>query len=139
MFNQVRPINKSYCLQLLCEENYARLLYLAPTSIQSNVTDSTIHTQTLESGPFTRTLLIQANKHHTNDSHTFFKCRVYLDTKSVEVISIEGSELPTSQHPLKPRELLNNKWTLNYIFEKWLAYQLCNVKSSQPKSRAINA
>lgn len=133
MLNQVRPINKSLCLQMLCEENFVKLHRLAPSIKSATNTSSLIHIQILESGPYTRLVLIRQRPSTDSLSHTQFKCRVYLDTKAVEVLSIDGIDTPPDQNKLRPRDVLDEKWSLNYLLEKWLNFQLLALNASQQR------
>lgn len=138
MLHQVRPINKSFCLQMLCEENYSRVLRLLP-KLQNTTACSFIQVQTLETGPFTKTILLQQANTDSNISQTRFKCRVYLDTKSVEVISIDDGTPTQAQTSRKPRDVMNNKWTQNYLLEKWLNYQLHSFRILHSNQQSISA
>lgn len=128
MLSQVRPVNKSFCLQMLCEKNYALLLKLAPL-LNPNVINTTVRSKLLETGPFTHTLVLYHQGYEQDLSSPQFKCRVYLDTKSVEVISIQGVAFQGSSARHSAKDILNKKWTLNYFLEKWLTFQfkLSNV------------
>jgi len=137
MLSQVRPLNKSFCLQMLCEENFLKLINLIPNFEHDKI--STIQVQLLESGPFTYTVLLSNYTYEGANSSPDFKCRVYLDTKSVEVLSIEGVMFAQSNHQTSPCDILNNKWSLNYFFEKWLTFQLQLSKTEQTTKIAVNA
>jgi uncharacterized protein YqiB (DUF1249 family) len=138
MLNRVRPINKSLCLQMLCEENYALLVRLIP-SFKQNSSNTCINFEILDAGPFTYTLALNNQELGQNTSSPNFKCRVYLDTKSVEVISIEGHSKPAGRRKESPRDTLNKKWTLNYFLEKWLTFQLNMSAAERSEQLAINA
>jgi len=138
MFNQVRPINKSFCLQMLCEENFEKLFRLIPDIELGNAINHHVHVQILETGPFTYTILLRNKEFGNADAHPSFKCRVYLDTKAIEVINIEGGALALSQHST-PRNTLNQKWAVNYFFEKWLTFQLQTSHTEETSSTAVNA
>lgn len=124
---------------MLCEENYAKLLRLIPKINQGEFHSPFIHTQVLSSGPFTYT--VNFNQAHTeqNASATCFKCRIYLDTKSVEVIHLRENGTPSKHRSSSPKDILNNKWTLNYFFEKWLVFLLTSRRlthTTQPSMKA---
>ena len=138
MLNQVRPINKSLCLQMLCEENFVKLHRLDPSIDGSSTTSSHIHTQILESGPYTRLVLIRQHQSTDSLSHTQFKCRVYLDTKAVEVLSIDGVDVPPHQNTQGPRDVSNEKWSLNYLLAKWLNFQLLALNASPQQRHPIS-
>lgn len=138
MYNQVRPINKSFCLQTLCEENFEKLFRLIPNIELGNAINHHVHVQILETGPFTYTILLRNKEFSNTAAHPCFKCRVYLDTKAIEVISIKGGALALVQHPT-PRDTLNQKWAINYFLEKWLTFQLQTSHSEEASFKAVNA
>lgn len=133
MLHTVRPINKSFCLQMLCEENYAKLLRLIPKVAQGNFNSATIHSNVLATGPFTYTVYLHQANTDKSSPTTRFKCRIYLDTKSVEVIHLKEHLMPKQPQNVSPKEVLNNKWAVNYFFEKWLIFllSLSNIEHSQ--------
>ncbi|HIF17256.1 MAG TPA: DUF1249 domain-containing protein [Cycloclasticus sp.] len=139
MLSQVRPINKSFCLQVLCEDNFRKLFRLIPNLSQNNNHDSTISSKILTSGPYTHTILLQHQSAEPSAQNPSFKCRVYLDTQSVEVISIEGNLPPNKLQETSPKDILNNKWALNYFLEKWLIFQLQLLNAEQNIVRTISA
>jgi len=139
MLNTVRPINKSFCLQMLCEENYSKLFRLIPKMTQGDFDSTMVRSNVLATGPFTYTVYLHHNNKGENSPKPRFKCRIYLDTKSVEVIHIDEPSYPEQQRISSPREILNNKWASNYFFEKWLTFllTLSNIEHSHQKT--INA
>jgi len=139
MHHTVRPLNKSFCLQMLCEENYVKLLRLVPKIDLGDFSSSAIQTDVLATGPFTYTAYIHPTGSHTESTKSRFKCRIYLDTKSVEVVSIDAYLMLNQQQTTSPKDILNNKWALNYFFEKWLSFQLNLSRSEQSSHQAINA
>ncbi|KXJ48422.1 MAG: DUF1249 domain-containing protein [Cycloclasticus sp.] len=139
MQHTVRPINKSFCLQMLCEENYVKLLRLVPNINQGDFSSVAIQTNVLATGPFTFTAYIHPIASNTRSAESGFKCRIYLDTKSVEVLNIDAYSIPHQQQTTSPKAILNNKWALNYFFEKWLSFQLNLSRIAQPNQQSINA
>ncbi|MEH6503123.1 MAG: DUF1249 domain-containing protein [Cycloclasticus sp.] len=123
---------------MLCEENYALLLRLIP-GFKQNSSNTYINFEVLDAGPFTYTLALNNHESGQNSPSPSFKCRVYLDTKSVEVISIEGHSLSVCRRNESPQETLNKKWTLNYFLEKWLTFQLNMSAAERSAQLAINA
>lgn len=123
MLNQVHPINKSFCLQVLCEDNFQKLCRLAPNVKTAHTGNSQIHIQVLESGPFTHTLVLRSKELNDKTLPTL-KCRMYLDTQSIEVITIEGRPADDPLLHTTPKDVLNGKWALNYFLEKWLTFRL---------------
>jgi len=135
MLHNIRPVNKSFCLQTLCEENYQKYCRLVQPAEQSHAGTETIKIATLETGPFTRTILL-----HTQAApKPIFKCRVYLDTKSIEVIAIDNNKATKAEQYSHPRHVLNSKWRLNYFLEKWLIFQLQASSVEKYSQRAVSA
>lgn len=121
---------------MLCEQNFTRFNALLPVRTLTTKAHQTIRTRVLERGPYTYTVLI--NSHSFNPATALdvqFKCRIYLDTQSIEVISIEGSNSAASPHLASPKACLNHKWSINYLLEKWimLQFQLSNIKPPRPQ------
>jgi len=125
---------------MLCEENYAKLQRLNSASLGAKAEPLFIAVNILEKGPYTHTIeLSQQGANERSASTACFKCRVYLDTKSVEVISIEGYTPPSARKALSPLDLLNEKWALNYLLEKWLNFQLQSLNPPIKRHQAISA
>jgi uncharacterized protein YqiB (DUF1249 family) len=139
MFNQVRPINKSFCLQMLCEENYAKLQRLSPPLHDAKLGTPLIAIDILEKAPYTHIIELKQRGTSEPSSSGCFTCRVYLDTKSVEVISIDGYTPSSAKEARSPRDVLNQKWALNYLLEKWLNYQLQSLNPPIKRYQAISA
>ena len=138
MLSQVRPVNKSFCLQMLCEKNYTLLLKLTPL-LNPSVINTTIRSKLLETGPFTHTLTLYHHGYEQDLSSPQFKCRVYLDTKSVEVISVQGTVFQRNSARQSAKDMLNKKWGLNYFLEKWLTFQLKLSTVNRDTNHAFNA
>ncbi|ORU91529.1 MAG: hypothetical protein A6F70_00155 [Cycloclasticus sp. symbiont of Bathymodiolus heckerae] len=134
MLHNVRPINKSFCLQTLCEDNYTKFLRLIPNIKQAHSHNMAVKVDILETGPFTHTVLL----HSIDTPKPIFKCRVYLDTLSIEVISADEHTATTPRLNPSPRDILNSKWNINYFFEKWLIFQLHLSKTEQPPQQAVS-
>lgn len=139
MQHTVRPLNKSFCLQMLCEENYVKLLRLVPKIDLGDFSSTAIQTDVIATGPFTYTAYIHPTSSQSESTTSRFKCRIYLDTKSVEVVSIDASLRLNQRQTTSPRDILNNKWALNYFFEKWLSFQLNLSRNEQSSHQPINA
>jgi len=138
MLNRVRPLNKSLCLQTLCEENYLKLKSLVPC-FEQHSSNGLLKTTVVERAPFTYTLLLTFGDSDKNSHASTIECRVYLDTQSVDVISIAGVPALTQQEKSAPKSVLNHKWNINYFFEKWLSFQLTQTSKnheSKPTSHA---
>lgn len=106
---------------------------------QGDFNSAMVCSNVLATGPFTYTVYL----YHPNTSDGLakphFKCRIYLDTKSVEVIHIDELSQPEQQRTLSPRDVLNNKWALNYFFEKWLTFLLTLSNVEHSHQQTINA
>ncbi len=139
MLNQVRPINKSFCLQVLCEDNYKKLFKLIPNLKRASKHNGVIHSEILASGPYTHTIRLHHQQIDASTDTVGFKCRVYLDTHSIEVISIEGNSALNELQKTTPKDILNNKWAVNYFFEKWLVFQLQMLMPEKNTAHPINA
>jgi len=137
MLQHVRPVNKSFCLQTLCEENYQKYCRLVHSAEQPIFDTGLVKVTTLETGPFTRTILLHAANTESSQKPVF-KCRVYLDTKSIEVIAIDNNKAEKPQQHAHPRHVLNSKWQLNYFLEKWLTFQLQASSVEQYSQRAVS-
>jgi len=139
MLHTVRPINKSFCLQMLCEENYLKLFRLISNIQRNDFSSMAIHSDVLAIGPFTYTVYLHQVTLNAESPQPRFKCRIYLDTKSVEVISIDGHMMQDQQQTASPKDTLNKKWALNYFFEKWLMFQQGLSSTEELHPQAINA
>jgi hypothetical protein len=144
---QLNPINKSYCLQTLCEENFVRLLQLAPTlshlekaANQSLFNGNTLHITQLDKSPYTTSCTLTVRDAENHAISPDIKCRIYFDTKSVDVLSIEGLS-PVFEHKntLNPKQVMDNKWALNYFLDKWLSFFLNKSILTQEIQDTVNA
>lgn len=131
----LNPVNKSYCLQQLCESNYGNLMRLVPGLIDLR---GTIYTSVagkpdlcisiIDRSPYTRT--IELNHCFEKNLQEFLapavRIRVYLDVKSVEVLCdqhrLHIERVSRKSSMLK--EIMEYKWTLNCFLEKWLTHCL---------------
>lgn len=131
----IDPINKSWCLAQVCEENYAKLLRLIPDllSMQQNAVGvaqqkMALQLQIIERNPFT--LTIELN--HCFDQQVdvlllpAIKIRVYQDAKSAEVLSdyVRADVAKVVKDPSQSVAIMNYKWRLNYFLAKWLDHCL---------------
>lgn len=140
----VNPVNKSFCLEQICESNYHKLLRLIPDlltfkdkAIGLAPNNTTLHITVIESTPYTMTVEL---------SHCFIrnldefiepavKIRIYLDAQLAEVISdhVRASVAQVFKNQGLSREIMNYKWRLNYFLQKWLDhclkkdYQFCKM------------
>lgn len=131
----VDPINKSLCLEQVCEANFQKLLRLIPDlfTIQADAIGTakqkmSLQLQILERSPFT--LTIELN--HRFDQHLeelllpAVKIRVYQDVKSVEVLrDFERKDVAKIfTDASQSIAIMNYKWRLNYFLTKWLDHCL---------------
>jgi hypothetical protein len=131
----VNPVNKSFCLEQICESNYHKLLKLIPDlltfkdkAIGLAPNNTTLHITVIESTPYTMTVEL---------SHCFIrnpdefiepavKIRIYLDAQLAEVLSdhVRASVAQVFKNRGLSREIMNYKWRLNYFLQKWLDHCL---------------
>ncbi len=138
MLNRVRPLNKSFCLQTLCEENYLKLKQLVPCFEQHN-NNGIVKTTVLARAPFTYTLSLAFGDLEKANQVSNIECRVYLDTQSVDVISVAGVPALTHQQKSAPKSVLSYKWKINYFFEKWLIFQLSRTSKNHTHQQTAHA
>lgn len=131
----VNPVNKSFCLEQICESNYHKLLMLIPdlltfkaTAIGHAPNNTKLHVKVIESTPYTMTVELS---HCFNINLDEFlepavKIRIYLDAQLAEVLSdhVRASVAHVFKNPGLSREIMNYKWRLNYFLQKWLDHIL---------------
>lgn len=131
----LNPINKSFCLERLCESNFHKLMRLAPDLGEINETavaqaqgKPSLHLRIIDRAPYTLTVELS---HHFADATQILgepavRVRVYLDVRSAEVLCYACR--PPARQKAAPmlgvKQLMNNKWSLNYFLEKWLSHCL---------------
>lgn len=140
----VNPINKSLCLQIMYEENYARLIKTLPFLRHPEKTSKTIYknirTDLLEACRYTLTIKLQSLGDQNNIIGPTITCRLYLDTRSVEVLHVDGFMPTLSKFPGdSPRTVLDKKWVLNYFLEQWLAFNHRPSKHINRPADTLNA
>lgn len=131
----LKPVNTSYCLEMLCESNYQKLFCLIPElcSFPSHATgekatkpplylkiiDRSRHTLTVE-------LSHQFDKNLKNFLEPAVKIRIYLDANMVEVLKdhARNDVSKVYKDPVQSVEIMNYKWRLNYFLQKWLDHCL---------------
>jgi uncharacterized protein YqiB (DUF1249 family) len=131
------PRNKSYWLAKLCEANYDRLIRLAPDleHLQESRRASAhgkpaLYLRLLDRSPHTLTVEL---------THAFgwaieasiepaVRIRVYLDARAVEVLSdhCRPEIREALRKPVRPQDVLDYKWSLNYFLSRWLDHCLQN-------------
>ena len=139
----VEPINKSFCLAHVCEENYVKLLRLIPDllHIQQHAVGTARHNMALqlhiiERNPFTLTIGLNHCFEEYLDGVLLpaMVVRVYQDAKSAEVLSDHARPAVAAafKDPSQSVAIMNYKWRLNYFLSKWLDhclganYQFCS-------------
>ena len=131
----INPVNKSFCLEQLCESNYQKLLKLIPdllmfkeTAIGLAPNNTSLHVAVIESTPYTRTVELSHcfNKNPDEFMEPAVKIRLYLDAQLAEVLSdhVRASVAHVFKDPGSSRDIMNYKWRLNYFLQKWLDHCL---------------
>lgn len=129
------PIQKSLCLQQLCETNYRKLMQLVPQllTLEEGISGSApqktaLHLRIIDRSPYT--LTIEFN-HHFGQAPALkiepaLKIRVYADAKSVEVLSDQYRPRvhEVFQASAKANAVMDYKFRLNYFLSKWLDHCL---------------
>jgi uncharacterized protein len=131
----VNPVNKSFCLELICESNYQKLIKLIPdlltlkeTAIGLAPNNTTLHITVIESTPYTMTVELSHcfSKNLIEFLEPAVKIRLYLDAQLAEVLNdhVRASVAQVFKDPGLSREIMNYKWRLNYFLQKWLDHCL---------------
>ncbi len=131
----VNPVNKSICLEQICESNYQKLLRLIPdlftfkeTAIGLAAHNTMLHLKVIEHTPYTMTVELSYcfNKNLEEFLEPAVNIRIYLDAQLAEVISdhARASVAQVFKDPGLSREIMNYKWRLNYFLQKWLDHCL---------------
>ncbi len=133
----INPVNKSLCLEKLCETNYQKLFRLIPDllSIEENAVGYAagkpdLYMDVVDKTPYTLTL--QLTHCFSQKPDEFFepavKIRIYLDARLAEVVRDHTkSDVSRTINRLKKiAEIMDYKWSLNYFLEKWLDHCLHN-------------
>lgn len=132
---KVTPLNKSFCLQTVCEKNYKKILYLIPDIREINESAQgfsnekpILHVKVLEQSPYTKTIELS---HSFNSEFGIIlepavKIRLYFDVCTAEVLrDYKRIEVASAIKDLgKVKEVMDYKWRLNYFLEKWLDHCL---------------
>ena len=131
----VNPVNKSICLEQVCESNYQKLFRLIPdlmlfkeTALGIAPLHTTLYLEIIERTPYTLTLELSHcfNKNNDDFMAPAVKIRVYLDAHLAEVLSDHARDgvAKVFKDPGLSREIMNYKWRLNYFLQKWLDHCL---------------
>ncbi|WP_174483181.1 DUF1249 domain-containing protein [methanotrophic endosymbiont of Bathymodiolus puteoserpentis (Logatchev)] len=133
--SKVSPLNKSFCLQTVCEGNYKKIIrlipdlrYLSGSAQGFSQGKPMLHVQILEQTPYTKT--IQLSHFFTEDSTLLLepavKIRVYFDVCIAEVLrDYKRVEVASAITDIRrSKDIMDYKWRLNYFLEKWLDHCL---------------
>ena len=133
--SQVNPINKSFCLEQICESNYHKFLRLIPDIHQINTSaigqfpnKPSLHLKIIERTAYTLTVQLT---HCFQDAPDEFiepavKIRLYGDAKLAEVLR-DHSRIDVFKAIAdagQSKKIMDYKWSLNYLLGKWLDYCL---------------
>ncbi len=133
--SEVNPVNKSFCLEKICETNYQKLLRLIPNlynfhtgAIGQYSNKPSLHLKIIERTPYTLTLQLTHCFPDAPDElfEPAVKIRLYNDAKLAEVlrdhsrIDVFKAVADASQS----KKIMDYKWSLNYFLGKWLDYCL---------------
>jgi uncharacterized protein YqiB (DUF1249 family) len=127
-----QPINKSFCLEQLCETNYQKLFVLCPQllsfhdcAIGWSAQNTLLHLTVIERSPYTLTIKL-SHCFTSDDSTAFFApavhIRIYCDAQLVEVLSdyVRPTVARVFSSPAASRDIMDYKWRLNIFLYKWL-------------------
>ncbi len=133
---KVAPVNKSFCLQNICETNYKKIFYLLPNLMHIEVSAQgfangkpALYVQILEQTAYTKT--IQLSHYFENEAkhrvlEPAVKIRLYFDVCIAEVLRdykrVEVSDAIVDIS--RSKDIMDYKWRLNYFLEKWLDHCL---------------
>ena len=133
--NYVNPVNKSLCLEQMCESNYQKLLKLIPellamkdAAVGIALNNTPLLITVIENTPYT--MMIELNHCFNHNKAEFLepavKIRLYLDVKLAEVMS-DQTRSPIAlvfKDKGLSKDIMNYKWRLNYFLQKWLDHCL---------------
>ncbi len=130
-----KPVNKSFCLEKLCETNYQKLLRLIPGLL--SIKDScmaysagkpALYLEITETTKYTLTLSLSHcfAKERDKFLQPAIKIRIYRDAQLAEVIrDHDQTDVAQAVHKISPiQEVIDYKWSLNYFLDKWLDHCL---------------
>jgi len=135
--SKLNLINKSFCLEKICESNYQKLLTLVPHITQ--ITQSAIggsnaplelHLSVIDRTPYTLTLELSHcfDQHQKNTFEPAINLKVYLDAQMVEVIRHHERRhvFQVIKSARQSVAIMDYKWSLNYFLGQWLDHCLKN-------------
>jgi len=134
--SSINPVNKSFCLERVCEANFLKLFRLIPdlkqiqdkaTGYSNNKPD--LQVRIIERAPYTLTVELS---HCFGDSkidellEPAVKVRLYLDAHLAEVMHdhYRSHVSRVIKDPGQYADIMDYKWSLNYFLEKWLDHCL---------------
>ncbi|MDD5578900.1 MAG: DUF1249 domain-containing protein [Methylobacter sp.] len=131
----LNPVNKSLCLEQVCESNYQKIFKLIPDllafkerAIGLAPNNTTLHLEVIEHTPHTMTVELSYcfSKNVDQLLEPAVKIRIYLDAQLAEVLNdhARASVSQVFKDPGLSREIMNYKWRLNYFLQKWLDHCL---------------
>jgi len=133
--SEVSPINKSFCLEQICESNYCKLLRLIPDLLYINTAaigqfpdKPPLYLKILERTAYTTTIQLthcfQEAPHELVEPAV--KIRLYGDAKLAEVLRDHSrmDALKAIGDAGQSQQIMDYKWSLNYFLGKWLDYCL---------------
>ena len=131
----VNPVNKSLCLEMICESNFQKLFKLIPNLLEFNEAaignaprNTQLQLNIIERTPYTLTIELSHcfKKNRVEFLEPAVVIRIYLDAQLAEVLSDHARVSVTKvfQDPGLSQEIMNYKWRLNYFLEKWLDHCL---------------
>lgn len=146
VMSRFRPRNKSFWLAQLFESNYGKLSELIPElqELSSDAIAFSCGKPALQLTLIDRTrytLTVELNYRFSSDlprsTMPRFRIRVYLDGKCAEALyGGQPCKQPDFQNPRgrQGTEVLEDKWTANYLLERWLTHCLISRYRFEPRS-----
>jgi len=131
----LNPVNKSFCLEQICDSNYQKIFKLIPnlltfteSAVGVSKQNCALHLKILEHTPYTMTVELSHcfNKNLDEFLEPAVKIRLYLDAHLAEVLSdhARAGVSRVFKDPGLSGEIMNYKWRLNYFLQKWLDHCL---------------
>jgi uncharacterized protein YqiB (DUF1249 family) len=123
-----QPIDKSFCLEQLCESNYRKLFLLCPdllafsdNTVGWSAQNSSLHLTVLARSPYTLTIELSHAFADESAAPSVQIC-LYLDAKLAEALSdyARVRVFDVYPNPRASRDIMDYKWRLNIFLHKWL-------------------
>ncbi len=133
--SQVNLVNKSFCLEQICESNYLKFLRLIPDLYQIKTSaiglfpnKPSLHLKIIERTAYTLTVQLTHCFMDTPDEliEPAVKIRLYVDAKLAEVLRDHSRTdvFKAISDAGQSKKIMDYKWSLNYFLGKWLDYCL---------------